>query len=113
MIELGKNGELTAGELSSLLHLDKSTMSRTLAELIKNGLIAARPVQPALTRDRRRKPLALTAKGKRKLEAIHENANSEVNDALALLDDQERRAVVQGMALYAKALRRARAAHST
>jgi putative acetyltransferase len=106
MIELEKSGELTAGELSELLHLDKSTMSRTLSELIKAGMIAPRSSRV----DRRRKPLALTAKGKKKLDAIHKRANDEVHAALSILDDDERATVVRGMSLYAKALSRARAA---
>lgn len=106
MIELGKSGELTAKELAELLHLDKSTMSRALAGLIRGGFIAPR----ANAGDRRQKPLALTAKGKKKLDATHERANDEVQAALSLLDDTERAEVVRGMSLYAKALSRARAA---
>jgi putative acetyltransferase len=104
LIELEHHGVLTSGELSGLLNLDKSTMSRTLGALLDKGWVAARDDS-----DKRRKPLTLTAKGKKRLEQIHRFADTQVGGALTLLRPEERRAVLEGMSLYAKALRRLRA----
>ncbi len=104
MIELGHHGVLTAGDLAEILRLDKSTMSRAVAALEKSGLIAV----GRGASDKRRKPLSLTARGKKKLEKIHQRSNLQVNEALALLSEEERRTVVQGMSIYAKALARVR-----
>ena len=105
LIEIERQGVMAAGELAAVLNLDKSTTSRTVASLVRAGYIAARSDGG----DRRRRPLALTAKGRRKLAALHELANRQVQEALALLDDGERDTVVRGMSLYAKALARRRA----
>jgi putative acetyltransferase len=105
LIELGHRGVLTAGELAEILRLDKSTMSRVVAGLKRAGLIAIRDA----ARDKRKKPLMLTARGKKKLERIHQHSNRQVQDALALLNEDDRKTVVAGMAMYAKALARSRA----
>lgn len=105
MIELERHGELTTGELSQLLFLDKSTMSRVVSALVKRGWVAPK----SHTGDRRKKPLLLTNKGKKKLDGVHQHANGQVDDALALLEPKEREQVVRGIELYAKALTRARA----
>jgi putative acetyltransferase len=105
LIELGHHGVVTAGELAEILRIDKSTMSRAVGALKRAGLIAIRDG----AEDKRKKPLALTARGKKKLEKIHEHSNRQVNEALSLLSDRERRTVLDGMAIYAKALARSRA----
>jgi putative acetyltransferase len=105
LIEIEWLGETTAGELAGLLNLDKSTTSRTIAALTGAGLVAAR----ADSGDRRRRPLAVTAKGRRLLAALHRRADRQVEDALALLAPPERAAVVRGLSLYSRALARRRA----
>ncbi len=105
LIEIERRGVLAAGELAAILNLDKSTTSRTVASLVSAGYIAAR----ADGGDRRRRPLTLTAKGRRKLAALHELANRQVQEALSLLDGDERDTVLRGMSLYARALARRRA----
>jgi putative acetyltransferase len=104
LIELDRNGVLTSKELAELLNLDKSTTSRVIGQLLDSKLVSTREDGE----DKRRRPLQLTAKGKRKVEAIHSAANQQVNDALALLSEKERRIVLDGMSLYAKALSRLR-----
>jgi putative acetyltransferase len=105
LIELERNGVLGVQDLADVLRVDKSTMSRAVASLERSGFVTARD-EPD---DRRRKPLTLTARGKKKLDRIHEFSNRLVSDALALLTEDERRTVLSGMSLYAKALQRARA----
>jgi putative acetyltransferase len=50
----------------------------------------------------------LTARGKKKAQHVHEQANARVHAALDLLTADERRIVQRGMQLYATALERAR-----
>jgi putative acetyltransferase len=105
LIELEHHGVLTAGELSDLLNLDKSTLSRTLKELLEAEYVAVR----GGGEDKRKKPLTLAKKGLKQLDRIHAYANDQVHAALSLLSEAERRTVVEGLALYAKALARTRA----
>ena len=104
LIELEHHGVLTAAELAERLNLDRSTMSRTLAQMTESGLIAAAKHDG----DKRKKPLCLASKGKKKLSRIHHLADQQVSEALSLMSSQERQQVTLGLATYAKALRRRR-----
>ncbi|HKG93673.1 MAG TPA: bifunctional helix-turn-helix transcriptional regulator/GNAT family N-acetyltransferase [Gemmatimonadaceae bacterium] len=102
MVEIERHGQLTVAELAETLRLDKSSASRSLAQLVERGWLRA--VTDA--GDARRKPLALTAKGRDQLSRINDAANRQVHGALDLLDEEERDVVLRGMELYAKALER-------
>ncbi len=104
LIEVERGAAGTAGDLARLLVLDKSNASRTVAALLEAGLVEAR-ADPA---DRRRRLLALTPAGRRKMGEIHALADGQVGRALATLEPAERGTVVEGMRLYARALERAR-----
>jgi len=64
------HGPLRLGELASRLHLEKSTMSRTVDSLQRKGLVERRTHQ----RDRRALQIAVTAAGRR----LHERITGEV-----------------------------------
>jgi putative acetyltransferase len=104
LLELELHGVLTAGELAEILLVDKSSATRVVSQLLERGLCDA--VEDA--HDRRRRRLVLTAQGRARLERVHAAANRQVDGALALLTPPERGRVLEGIGLYAKALRRAR-----
>ncbi|HJU89003.1 MAG TPA: bifunctional helix-turn-helix transcriptional regulator/GNAT family N-acetyltransferase [Gemmatimonadaceae bacterium] len=104
LVELDREGALTGAELAERLRQDPSTASRTIAQLLARGW--ARPTSQSS--DRRRKPLVLTARGRRQLARVDAAANAQVSRALALLSPPERKAVLSGMHAYAAALARAR-----
>jgi putative acetyltransferase len=103
LMEIESNGSLTSGELADRLNLDPSTVSRTVTKLLDRSFLAATEGD-----DRRSKPLILTAEGRAKLAQLHRTADGQVGEALELLSDADREAVVRGLQLYAKALGRAR-----
>jgi putative acetyltransferase len=104
LIEVDARGGVGQAELPGLLRLDKSTTSRIVAELESRAWIRARPS----SEDARARLLSVTAKGRAKLALIHRDANARVEEALRLLGEPERGAVVRGMQIYARALERAR-----
>ena len=104
LIEIDARGGLRQAELPALLRLDKSTTSRIVAELESRAWIRAR----ASDEDARVRVLSVTKKGRSKLALVHREANARVEDALRLLGDDDRGAVVRGMQIYARALERAR-----
>jgi len=106
LIEVEARAALGQGELPALLRLDKSTTSRIVKELEGRDWLRAQADQ----RDARVRLLALTPKGRGKLAAVHAHANARVERALATLAEDERRLVVDGMRLYARALERSRRA---
>lgn len=104
LFEIDQRGQSTVAELARTLEVDKSTASRTVAQLVKPGWVNLQR-DPC---DKRAKLLSLTSKGRKKLREIHEAANEQVQAALEQLDESERQVVHDGMALYARALQRAR-----
>ena len=104
LLELERAGVLRAAELAERLRLDRSVISRHVRQLLDADLVYVGHNR----RDHREKPLALTHRGQEVVAHIHEAAEAQVSEALDLLTDDEQQAVLRGMALYAKALQRAR-----
>lgn len=104
LTELSESGQLTVAQLADRLKLDKSSASRVISKLHKEGLLETRPDQG----DRRRKPVRLTASGKEAAATVHATADAQVSEALATLNEEQQQTVIQGLGLYAKALSKAR-----
>lgn len=104
LIEIESRGSVGQAELPHLLRLDKSTTSRIIAELEARQWVRARPSDE----DARARVLSLTKKGRDKVALVHREANARVENALRLLGDEDRGAVLRGMQIYARALERAR-----
>lgn len=104
LVELEQQKGLSAKELCALLFVDKAALSRVIAQLCESELI--RVIEDPT--DLRRKPLALTAAGQRKVKDIHTSANQRVNAALKCLSAKQRQSVIEGLSLYVQALSRAR-----
>lgn len=104
LIELGKKGPLTSTDMSVILKLDKSTISRMVNKLIKKKLITLIP-NPS---DQRLKNILLTESGKKIVSQINHVADKQVKDALCFLSEKERSLVEKGLVLYAHALKQSR-----
>ena len=100
LIEIGACPGLSARDLSALLGLEKSSVSRLLEKLRASGLIGY-TVAPG---DARTKHLSLTAEGAERLAAIEGLARDQVRGALSRLSEPERHAARYGIELYANAL---------
>ncbi len=103
LIEVGLDQGITARDLGKRLLLEKSTISRLLTSLIGKDLL-----RTGRSRDSRKKPLSLTRSGYEVLGTIIGHAEKRVGEALALLPDSRQGVIVEGIALYADALRAAR-----
>lgn len=104
LVELGVQGALSGAQLAQLLMLDKSTTSRALAPLVRRRYVRV----GVASADRRSKVYTLTATGRARVGKVDASADAQVLGALAALGEDERAAAVRGLALYAKALERAR-----
>lgn len=78
--ELGKDGVTTAAQIAATLAMDRGQMSRLMARLVDQGLVALLP----RTGDGRAAPVALTAEGR--AVAARLNAMSDQAAARTLLD---------------------------
>ncbi|HRK20277.1 MAG TPA: helix-turn-helix domain-containing GNAT family N-acetyltransferase [Fimbriimonadaceae bacterium] len=103
LIELDEHGELTAGKLSEILRLDKSTVSRLLQSLAMKGWLAIERDEE----DGRRQIVRLTRSGRQEAERIHAISNELVLGAFGGLDQAARDRVIDGLETYAAALERA------
>ncbi len=100
IIEIGRTDGLTARDLSQRLNLEKSSVSRLVANLVRRG-----EVQESQSRhDARQKPLHLTGQGRRTLAAVDALAEVQVRRALEKLDPDGRETVREGLGQYAAAL---------
>lgn len=104
LFELAAHKSLHLHELVDLLLLDKSNASRTVKKLIQMGLVNSKKVPT----DQRQKSFSLTSSGKKVITATTKVARRQVESALGNLDHSQRETVVEGMKLYANALRKSR-----
>ncbi|MGO4706433.1 GNAT family N-acetyltransferase [Microvirga sp. 2MCAF38] len=100
LLEISAQEAITAGELSNLLNLEKSSVSRMLRKLIEAGMLKEEPGEP----DGRTKKLILTSKGRVVVAEIHDFARRQVAEALGRLRPEQHQTVVDGLRLYAQAL---------
>lgn len=109
ILEIGARGALTAGDLATVLGLEKSSVSRMVRKLIEAGELQ----ENASGKDGRAKPLSLTPQGTRTLVSIHEFGRQQVTSALTHLSPDRQHAVSQGLTAYADALKAHRLGEGT
>lgn len=104
LIELNTLLSPTIGDIAERLLLDKSTVSRLIAKAVKKGYV----VYVADTKDKRKRCLQLTEKGRKVLNEFERIAFKQSNDALHTLTQEEIEIVYRGIELYSQALKNAR-----
>ena len=104
MLEVDAHGSMTAAQLVQILGLEKSSVSRMLAKLVKAGELEETPS----AEDARTKLLSLTGKGRETVRNINTFADEQVAAALGKLDPFTQDAVSQGLSSYASALKASR-----
>ena len=100
ILEIARHGSLTASALSTILRLEKSSVSRLVQKLIRAGVIVERP-DP---KDSRIKHLALTARGQRTRKQIDAYARGPVTRALNGLPEESAGLILEGLRIYADRL---------
>lgn len=104
LIELAGCPSPTMGEIVDRLLLDKSTVSRLISKAVKKGYITCVIDE----KDKRKRFLQMTERGKQTLNAFEPIAFKQTKEALLMLTYDEVKTVYQGMGLYAKGLRNSR-----
>jgi len=104
LVELDSCGVMNLGQLSTILNLDKSTASRLVTQLCEKGICEIQPDE----HDRRNKLISLTKKGSKLVNEIHREADLQVKLALNMMSNEEQAVVLNGLTVYAKALKRSR-----
>ncbi len=99
-----ENGALTIGELAERLFLERSTVSRLIDTLVKEGF-----VNRNVNEENRREVLvSLTDKGERSLEKVREQSIRYFRSILDELLEEERVQILNGFKLFTSALEKGR-----
>jgi len=106
LYEIAHRPGITAAELSQELGLDRGYLSRILQRFAARRLLS----RDASAADARRRPMRLTAGGRRLFAPLERRSQQQVRTMLAGLDDVRRRAVLEGMAAIHGAFEAQRAA---
>lgn len=100
VVEIGRAKRLSLNELSEVLGLDKSTMSRTINNLVNNGL-ALRETDP---NDRRYLTIRLTEKGMESFQEIENGMNKFFTRVYHSIPEAKRDQVIESLDLLINAL---------
>lgn len=104
LIELNTCVSPTMSEIAERLLLDKSTVSHLISKAVKKDYIKCTTDE----KDKRKRFLHLTKKGKDLLDTFEPIAFNQTKEALLTLTAEEITTVYQGVALYAKGLKNSR-----
>jgi DNA-binding MarR family transcriptional regulator len=92
-------GTLSVSQVAERLGVDQSNASRHCSRLAELGLVRRTPA----ARDRRAVDLRLTPAGRRQVLEVRRARRRWADDVLARLSDEEARAAVRGLAMFAAA----------
>jgi DNA-binding MarR family transcriptional regulator len=101
IVEIGRAGKLSLNDLAELLSLDKSTMSRTMNNLVNNDM-AIREIDPAY---RRYITIKLTPKGMKAFQEIEESMGVYFSQIYHSIPEAQREQVIESLQLLLQAMR--------
>lgn len=100
LVEVGRAEKLSLNELSEIVGLDKSTMSRTVENMVSGGLVE-RVID---SKDRRYVQIKLTEKGVYAYEEIENNMETFFKSVIENIPEEKRDQVVESMQYLLKAI---------
>lgn len=101
IMEIGEAGTLSLVELADKLNLDKSTLSRTVNQLVSRGLC----VRAEQVDDRRYVSISLTEEGLLLFNKIRSGLDEYFKGIYAAIPDEKRAAVLESAELLLQAIR--------
>ena len=102
LVEIGRAGEISLNILADLLVLDKSTMSRTINNLVETGQ-ATRELH---SEDRRYISIRLTKEGEKKFQSIEESMKLYYENIFLSIPQQKREQVIESLELIVDAAKK-------
>lgn len=100
IVEVGRAQEISLNELAEILTLDKSTMSRTINNLVENALV----VRKLHSEDRRYVTIKLTDEGIKIFKNIEEGMKQYFNAIFNSIPEDKRDQVLDSLKLLIKAV---------
>lgn len=102
IVEVGRTEEVSLNKLSELLGLDKSTMSRTINNLVDSGL-AQRELHPE---DRRYITIKLTRDGEKTYNNIEDSMDKYYKNIFESIPEEKREQVLESLSLLTEAVKK-------
>ena len=100
LVEIGRAKSISLIELSELLNLDNSTMSRTVNNLVNNGLVE----RELDKKDRRYVTIKLSESGSNVFNTIETNMNSFYLKVFRSIPNDKQEQVLEGMEILLEAI---------
>ena len=100
IVEIGRRGRITLVELADLLGLDKSTMSRTINNLVEADLV----LRELDMENRRYVIIQLTDNGRTVFKSTEESMNSYYQSILSSIPEDKRNQVLESLRLLTSAV---------
>ena len=104
LIELAQNQPMNLAELADNLLVNRSKIRHTIKKMVDSGMVIAEQVDS----DHRKKSFRLAANGNRAYRAAMAQANRRFEDALKLLNEQQKNLAIEGLRVFGNALRKSR-----
>ncbi|MGN0413532.1 MAG: MarR family winged helix-turn-helix transcriptional regulator [Lachnospiraceae bacterium] len=101
VVEIGRRPGISVKELSELLHLDKSGISRSVEDLVKKEYVE----RTQSKEDRRFVALNLTEKGQERFEKIEKDMYMKFKEVFEQIPQNKRGQVLEALELYNDACR--------
>lgn len=101
VVEIGRGSQVSLNELAELLGLDKSTMSRTINNLVEDDLVI-REIHPE---DRRYITIELTDKGKEVFKSIERSMELYYKSIFKSIPEDKREQVLESLQFLAEAVK--------
>jgi len=101
LVETGRKEILSVNELAELLNLDKSTVSKTVEQLVKSGMM----LRETSARDRRYVDLKLTKAGQEMFQSIETRMKTYFTNILHGIPKEKHEQVIESMQLLSEALK--------
>ena len=100
LVEIGRAGSISLVDLANLLNLDNSTMSRTVNNLVNNGMVE-RQLDP---NDRRYITIQLTKKGLEQFHGIESSMGEYFMKIYSAIPTESRAQVLESLQILLKAV---------
>lgn len=102
VVEIGRKPGISVKELSEILHMDKSAVSRSVEELVQKEFVERKPSKE----DRRFVTLSLLPKGQERFEKIEHDMYIKFKEVFEQIPVDKREQVIEALRLYNEACER-------
>lgn len=103
LVEIGRKTGVCAKELAEILRVDKSSISRSVEELVQKGYVN----RETSREDRRSVVLSLTESGRERFNRIEHDMEEKFRKVMAGIEKEKQEQVLEALRIYNEACRKA------